>query len=106
MRSSPFLFLVAGLMILLDVYFFQVVKLLSTNVAPRTRTVIYTTYWVLSALVIVLLFLLPYLNLDNIRKGLRSTVFAVLVGLFIFKLFSCVFFLVDDIRRGIQWLWG
>lgn len=106
MRSSPFLFLVAGLMILLDVYFFQIVKYLSTNAAPRTRTVIYTTYWTLSVLVIALLFLLPYLNLDNIRKGLRSTVFAVLVGLFIFKLFACVFFLIDDIRRGIQWLWG
>jgi hypothetical protein len=97
---------VAGLMILLDVYFFQIVKYLSTNAAPRTRTVIYTTYWTLSVLVIALLFLLPYLNLDNIRKGLRSTVFAVLVGLFIFKLFACVFFLIDDIRRGIQWLWG
>lgn len=106
MRSSPFLLLVAGLMILLDVYFFQVVKLLTGNAAPRTRSVIFITYWVLSGSVILLLFLLPYLNLDNVRKGLRSTVFAVLVGLFIFKLFSCVFFLVDDMRRGIQWLWG
>jgi hypothetical protein len=106
MRNSPFLLLVAGLMIILDVYFFQIVKLLSSNAAPRTRTILYTTYWILSVAVIVLLFVLPYLNFDNIRKGLRSTVFAVLVGLFIFKLFSCVFFLVDDLRRGIQWLWG
>ena len=106
MRNSPFLLLVAGLMILLDVYFFQVIKLLTTNTAPRTRTLLFIVYWILSVLVIVLLFVLPYLNLDNVRKGLRSTVFAVLVGLFIFKLFACVFFLIDDLRRGIQWLWG
>jgi predicted MPP superfamily phosphohydrolase len=106
MRNSPFLMIVAGLMIVLDIYFFQIVRMLTSNAAPRTRTLVHTTYWIVSVLVILFLFLLPYLNLDNVRKGLRSTVFAVLVGFFIFKLFACVFFLIDDIRRGIQWLWG
>jgi predicted MPP superfamily phosphohydrolase len=106
MRNSPFWILIAGLMIVLDIYFFQVLKLLAGNAQPRTRTVIYTFYWVISISVVLLLFLLPYLNLDNLRKGLRSTVFAVLVGFFVLKLFSCLFFLIDDIRRGVQWLWG
>lgn len=106
MRSSPFWFLIGGLMIVLDIYFFQILKLLTSNAAPRTRSSIHLTYWILSVLVIALLFLLPYLNLDNIRKGLRSTVFSVLIAFFILKLFACVFFLIDDLRRGIQWLWG
>ncbi|HZH96890.1 MAG TPA: hypothetical protein VEY06_13445 [Flavisolibacter sp.] len=106
MRNSPFWILIAGLMIVLDIYFFQVLKLLAGNAQPRTRTVIYTFYWVISISIVLLLFLLPYLNLDNLRKGLRSTVFAVLVGFFVLKLFSCLFFLIDDIRRGVQWLWG
>lgn len=106
MRNSPFWIFIAGLMVVLDIYFFQVVKLLTTNAQPRSRTVIHTTYWIISIAVILLLVLLPYLNLDGVRKGLRSTVFAVLVGFFVLKLFSCLFFLIDDIRRGIQWLWG
>lgn len=106
MRNSSFWFFLAGLMILLDVYFFQVVKMLAGNASPKTKSILYTVYWVLSASVILLLFVLPYLNLDNLRKGLRSTVFAVLVGLFVFKLFACVIFLIDDIRRGIQWIFG
>src|SRR5215210_6455138 len=106
MRSSPFWLLLAGLMIILDVYFFQVLKLLTHSASPRTRGIIHTSYWSLSILVVVLLFLLPYLNLDSVAKGLRSTVFAVLVGFFIFKLFAAVFFLIDDIRRGVQWIWG
>lgn len=106
MRNSPFWIFLAGLMIVLDVYFFQVVKLLTSGASPKTRSIIHITYWSLSIAVIVLLFILPYLNLDNLRKGLRSTVFAVLVGLFIFKLFACVVFLIDDLRRGIQWLFG
>ena len=93
-------------MIVLDVYFFQILKLLTGNASTRARTTIHTAYWIISIAVIVLLLLLPYLNLDNVRRGLRSTLFAVLVAFFLLKLFSCVFFLVDDIRRGIQWLWG
>ena len=93
-------------MIVLDIYFFQVVKLLSANASPRVRTYIHTSYWIVSVAVIVLLLLLPHLNLDNVRRGLRSTIFAVLIAVFLLKLFSCVFFLIDDIRRGFQWLFG
>ncbi len=93
-------------MIGLDVYVFQILKFLTQAAAPRTKGIINITYWSVSIAVIALLFLLPYLNLDNIQKGLRSTVFAILVGLFIFKLFAAIFFLIDDIRRGLQWLWG
>lgn len=93
-------------MVALDVYFFQILKMLTHAASPRTKGIINVTYWIVSVAVILLLVLLPYLNLDSVQKGLRSTVFAVLVGLFLFKLFAAVFFLIDDIRRGIQWLWG
>lgn len=106
MRSSPFWLLIGGFMIVLDIYFFQILKLLTSSAAPRTRGIINVTYWTVSIVFVLLLFLLPYLNLDGIQKGLRSTVFAVLIGMFIFKLFAAVFFLLDDIRRGVQWLWG
>lgn len=106
MRNSSFWLLIAGLMVVLDIYFFQILKLLTINTTPRTRTTIHTVYWIISVSVILLLILLPYLNLDNVRRGLRSTVFSVLIAFFILKLFACVFFLLDDIRRGIQWLWG
>jgi len=106
MRSSPFWLLIGGLMIVLDIYFFQILKLITASAAPRTKGIINITYWTISIIVILLLFLLPYLNLDSIQKGLRSTVFAVLIAFFLLKLFAAVFFLIDDIRRGIQWLWG
>ena len=106
MRSSPFWLIMAGLMIVLDIYFFQILKLLTSSASQRTKTIINTSYWSISVAALLLLFLLPYLNLDNLQNGLRSIVFAVLVGLFLFKLFAAVFFLVDDIRRGVQWLWG
>jgi predicted MPP superfamily phosphohydrolase len=92
-------------MILLDLYVFQIVKTVSGGSA-RTRSIVFTSYWIISVAAIIILFVLPLLHLDNYSKGVRSTVFAIIIGLFLAKLIAAVFFLVDDIRRGIQWLVG
>jgi len=91
-------------MILLDFYFFQVVKTLSHNAGPKTRSIIFISYWSVSILALLVLFILPFLHLDNYSRSVRSTIFAIIIGLFLSKLIGSVFFLVDDIRRFIQWL--
>jgi predicted MPP superfamily phosphohydrolase len=105
MRSSPVWLILAGFMILLDLYVFQIVKTVSGG-SHRTRSIIFTSYWAISIAALIILFILPLLNLDNYSKGVRSAVFAIIIGLFLAKLIAAVFFLVDDIRRGIQWLVG
>src|SRR3982750_423056 len=106
MRSSPLWFVLAGFMILLDFYFFQVVKTLSNHAGPKTRSIIFISYWSISILAILVLFILPFLHLDNYSRSVRSTIFAIIIGLFLAKLLAAVFLLVDDIRRGIQWVAG
>lgn len=106
MRSSPVWLILAGLMILLDFYVFQIVKTVSHSAGPKTKTIIFTSYWIISIAALVILFILPLLNLDNYSKGVRSTVFAIIIGLFLAKLIASIFFLVDDIRRAAQWLVG
>lgn len=105
MRSSPVWLILAGFMILLDLYVFQIIKTVSHG-STKTRSIIFTSYWVISIAALIILFVLPLLHLDNYSKGVRSTVFALIIGLFLAKLIAAVFFLVDDIRRGIQWLAG
>jgi uncharacterized protein len=104
MRSSPTWLLLAGLMLLLDFYVFQIIKLVSQSAGPRTRSIIYVSYWAISVLALIVLFLLPLF--ENFPRSVRSTIFAITIGLFLCKLIASVFFLVDDIRRGIQWLTG
>src|SRR5215213_3437807 len=106
MRSSPVWLVLAGFMILLDFYVFQIVKTLSHNAGPKTRSVIFISYWTISALALIILFILPFLHLDNYSRSVRSTIFAIIIGLFLSKLIGSVFFLIDDLRRGIQWLAG
>lgn len=104
MRSSPAWIVLAGLMILLDFYVFQIVKTVSGSAGPKTKSVIFISYWTISIIALIVLFLLPLF--ENFPRTVRSTLFAVIIGLFLAKLIASVFFLVDDLRRGIQWLAG
>jgi predicted MPP superfamily phosphohydrolase len=95
-----------GIMVLLDIYVFQAVKVLAHPANSRTRTIIYSSYWALSALAIIFLIILPYLHFQHQSKAFRSTLFAIIAGLFFAKLIAAVFFLIDDIRRLFQWVAG
>jgi predicted MPP superfamily phosphohydrolase len=106
MRNSPFWWIFIGIMVLLDIYFFQALKVITHGTAPRTRTIIYTTYWVLSISAITILLLLPYLHFEKQARFTRSTVFAIIAGLFFAKLIASLFFLIDDVRRLVQWAAG
>jgi predicted MPP superfamily phosphohydrolase len=106
MRNTPFWWILIGLMVLLDIYVFQAVKLLTHSATGRTRTIIFTGYWTLSVAAIVILLIIPYLHFLQQAKLFRNTLFAIIIGLFIAKLIASVFFLIDDIRRLIQWVAG
>lgn len=103
MRTSSGWLIFAGLMLLLDFYVFQVIKVVSSTASPKIRSFIFVMYWGIAVLAIITIFLLPYLNLENHSKGVRSVVFALLIGLFLAKLLASMIFLIDDVRRGIQW---
>lgn len=102
MRSSPFWLILLGIMILLDFYVFQAIKLVSHSAGPKTRMAIYIAYWVVSVAALILLMVLPAVNLGQ-SKSLRSVIFALIVALFFAKLITGVFLLIDDLRRLIQW---
>jgi uncharacterized protein len=106
MRNSPVWWIIIGLMVLLDIYCFQAIKLISHAASARTKSIIFIIYWVLSAAAIITLLVLPYLQFDNQAKLFRSTIFAIIAGIFFAKLLASVFFLIDDLRRGTQWLAG
>ena len=65
MRNSPFWWILIGFMVLLDIYFFQALKAVSGSASARTKTILYTSYWVLSIAAIVILLLLPYLQVEK-----------------------------------------
>lgn len=106
MRNSPFWWILIGFMVLLDIYVFQAVKVITYTTSTRTKTIIFAVYWSLSIIAIIILIILPYLQFQHQSKLFRTTIFAIIAGLFFAKVIAAVFFLIDDIRRGIQWVAG
>lgn len=105
MRNSGFLWVILGIMLLLDIYIFQVIKSV-TPAAGRMRIVIFVAYWMLSVAVLGILLAMPYSNYASWPKPVRTYVFAIIVGLFFSKLVASLFFAIDDVRRGSTWLIG
>src|SRR3954468_19670367 len=104
MRNRSSWWIIIVIMLLLDLYVFQVVKALALGATEKTKLIVYAIYWTLSVSAIAFLLLLPYLNTDIWPKNVKNYVFATIAGLFIAKLLATIFFLIDDIRRGITWV--
>ncbi len=104
MRSTGIWWIIASILIILDVYVFQAVKTVLQNASEKTRIWVTVIYWLIALLCWIALIALPYIQDLQISKFFRNYVFFILVGLFMAKLIASVFFLMDDIRRGIVWL--
>ena len=106
MRTPLGVIIFVSLIGLLDTYVFQAIRSISETATPRTKTILYTIYWGLTALTIISFLLFVYTPPDFLGKKTRTYLFAILIGLFFAKLVASVFFLIDDIRRGFQWAAG
>lgn len=104
MRNRRGWWMIIVIMLLLDLYVFQVVKVLSSGASEKARIAINTIYWALSISAVTFLILLPYFNTDTWPKTLRNYLFATFAGLFIAKILAAIFFLIDDCRRAVTWL--
>lgn len=94
------------IMLLIDLYVFQAVKIAVQTTSPKIRFTVYGIYWTISALAVIVMAVMPYMNLDNWPKTVRTYLFATLIGLFLSKAITVVFLLVDDLRRVLQWAGG
>lgn len=106
MRNLSGWWIIVAIMVVLDLYVFQVVKSLASGASDKAKLVIYCTYWTISIAAAGMMLLFPYLNYETWPKTARAYVFATIVGLFFAKLVASLFFLVDDLRRAAMWLMG
>lgn len=73
MRNTGTIWIIAGIMFLLDLYVFQAIKSVSQSLNERTRLLVFGTYWVISGLTIVLLLSFPYIQSLQSSKFLEIT---------------------------------
>jgi predicted MPP superfamily phosphohydrolase len=103
MRNPTFLWIIVGIMLVLEIYVFQAVKMILPATQPRLRLTIFVIYWLISITMLGSLVFL-FQNYDNWPKSIRTYVLAIIVGAFFSMLITSVFLAVDDIRRGATWV--
>jgi uncharacterized protein len=106
MRNPAFIWIIAAIMVLLDIYVYQAIKVVVPVSSPRLRIIVIAAYWIISILAVVLIVLMPYTRLENWPVFMRSYFFPIVVGLFFSKIIASLFFMVDDIRRAGTWAVG
>jgi hypothetical protein len=90
-------------MLAVDFYVFQSLKLVTAGLPQKSRLLIHAIYWSFTVVAVLLFLLIPMVGFESIPKFIRTYVFAIVVGLFIAKLVASLFFLIDDLRRILQW---
>ncbi|MHB1922815.1 MAG: metallophosphoesterase, partial [Chitinophagaceae bacterium] len=100
---TPFLFAVI-LMFLMDLYTFQAIRTLMRFCHPKTKTLVYILYWVVSVSSILTFVFLPFLQTESWPKNIKAVIFSIIIGLFLAKFIVGIFLLLDDIRRGFEWI--
>lgn len=103
MRTPLGPLITVAVIFLIDLYCFQGLKAVSLSASPKTRTIIYSCFWGLTAL-FVTLFLVLISTQPDYLKPVRTYVFALLIGMVLAKITAVFFFLIDDIRRLLQWI--
>jgi uncharacterized protein len=103
-NRGAFFFIMAVLA--LDIYVFQVIKSLCNAASPKTKLLVYSLFWGVTAAAIIGFLLFVYTDYNFLGKKVRTYLFSAIIGLFIAKMVAVSFFIIDDLRRIIQFLFG
>jgi hypothetical protein len=104
MRNWSGWWIIIAILIVVDLYVFTAVRFLSHNHSDKTRSLIFSLYWLVALSAITFIISFPYSQYLQEHIVLRNYVFAIIIGLFFAKMIASVFFLLDDIRRLAVWL--
>ena len=99
--SRIFLFLI---LLLIDIYVFQAIKLLSRNLGDTPRTIIYWGFWSITAFTFLVILLNSFIDLHKISRPFAVYSVAFIIAAYLAKIFIVLFLLIDDLIRLIRWV--
>ncbi len=97
-----FLVVVSSIILVLDLYVFQAIKILATG-SPLRRMLLWT-FIGFTVFTISVLLLSFFLNYSLWAKGLRTYVFAIIFLTYFVKLLFLPFLALDDLIRAVKWI--
>jgi uncharacterized protein len=106
MRKSRFWGVVVILMLLIDLYFFQALQVVTSTSGNGVRILVYSLYWLASLGAVAIFWGLPYMRSKFLTRLAGTNLFSIMMGLFFGKLVATLFFLGNDLYRLVHWIGG
>lgn len=104
MSKLLFIIIGASVLLLIDVYVYQSVKVVGQNWSAQTKKWVAIAYWLLTSISISSFFVYHFVPPEQVGKALRSFIMVALFVNYFSKLFAVFVLFIDDIIRGIKWL--
>ena len=105
MNRQLFSLVLIVLLLLLDVYIFQIIKTLTLSSSETTRKTIYTIYWGINFLTLGGIVVYNFFPADQIPYTFRQFLMTWAFMFYISKIFGALFLIIDDIIRLLTWLY-
>jgi predicted MPP superfamily phosphohydrolase len=102
MRRPSVILIVIAVLILLDLYVFQAIKLVSTSLNPNLRKLIYGFYWFYTAVSILILLYFANGGMEKLSSVSRNFLVSIVFVDVLFKLLVSIFLFLEDIVRIIK----
>lgn len=106
MRTPIGALIFLSILVALDIYVFQALKVVSQTASPKIRLILFASFWTLTVISVLGFLIFAFTDHSFLPLKFRTYLFAIIIGLFLAKLLSVFFLLADDIRRILQWLIG
>ncbi len=103
MVSTALVVLIAALTLLLDVYVYQPVRVISQRWNRYTRLLVRGSYWLVSGFLMLTLMVFLTLGTDYWGLSVRNWLIAGMLVVYLSKIGGSLFVLADDLRRAIKW---
>jgi uncharacterized protein len=105
MRGNfTFIIISVLIFILLDLYVFQGVKILTHGFSPTTRKIIHGLYWSVTVFSLTGYMMFHLGNPDKWSTLWRTFIFSFILVNYFSKIFVAIFLLIDDLKRLIEWI--
>lgn len=102
MNRTTGILIVIALLVLLDLYVFQAIRLVSSSLNPNIRKVIYGFYWLYTAVSISLLLFFASGGMERLSSISRNLLVSIVFIDILFKLLVSIFLLLEDFIRIIR----
>ncbi len=100
------IFLIAVVLFLFDLYFYQAVSLVIKGYSDARKNIVFYTYWSFTVLSLIVVFSFLVIQPSHLPKFLRLYLFAFVLILFISKLIGILFISIDDSIRFFKWIFS